>query len=211
MSWSPAPYVPLSNAVAALLAPHAEVVIHDLRSDRIAHIAGNFSRRRVGDPSLNDRANVGSFEHDVIGPYAKSNWDGRALRSISIVLRNAERVPEGLLCINVDVSAFEVARAALAGLLTLPDPGLPRGKALFPLDWREAINDEVATFLAERRATIAGLGVADQIALLVRLDDRALFEVRGAANHVADVLGCSRATFYKRLASARAARKDDAA
>ncbi len=39
---------PIAQAIAALLHPHAEVVIHDLRSGRIVDIWNAFSHRKAG-------------------------------------------------------------------------------------------------------------------------------------------------------------------
>lgn len=199
---SPQSLLAIADALAALFAPHVEAVVHDICTGRIAHIAGNFSRRRVGDPSLSEAADLAPFATDVIGPYEKANWDGRALRSQSVVLRDDKGAPAFLLCINMDVSAFAAARSALDALLT-PAAALPSAQQLFPSDWREAVNAAVAAFLRDRRTTRAGLDPAGQEALVAALDARGLFAVRGAANHVADLLGCSRATLYKRLSASR--------
>jgi predicted transcriptional regulator YheO len=192
-----------ADAICALLAPHVEAVVHDLTQDRIVHIAGNFSRRNVGDPSLSEVGDLKPFAGDVIGPYLKSNWDGRALRSMSAVHRDEAGVARFLLCINLDLSAFAAVRKALDALLTEP-AGLLQAEALFPSDWRESVNAALTEFLAERRATLRGLDIAAQETLIARLDARGHFAVRGAAPYLADRLGCSRATLYKRLAAARA-------
>ena len=43
---------PIAQAIAARLHPHAEVVIHDLRSGHIVDIWNAFSHRKPGDESL---------------------------------------------------------------------------------------------------------------------------------------------------------------
>lgn len=198
----PAFLIATADAVTVLFSPQVEAVVHDLGSNRIVHIAGNFSRRRVGDPSLSDVGDLAPFSDDMIGPYGKTNWDGRELRAVSLVLRDEDGAPAFLLCVNMDVSAFKAARTALDALLEVPAT-LPKADALFPSDWREALNAAVAEFLAERLATLAGLDAVVQTELIATLDARGLFAVRGAANYIADVLGCSRATLYKRLSAAR--------
>jgi len=52
MTDSFAAHRPVAQAIAALLHPHAEVVIHDLRNDRIVEIWNAFSHRQAGDESL---------------------------------------------------------------------------------------------------------------------------------------------------------------
>ena len=67
------PFAAVGACISALLYPHAEVVIHDLRTDRVAAIWNSFSRRAVGDPSL-----LGNIADDlevgqVFGPYDSSS------------------------------------------------------------------------------------------------------------------------------------------
>ena len=56
--------------------PNAEVVIHDLATNKIAYLANNLSKRKPGDD-----AGLEDFELDggagVTGPYEKLNWDGK--------------------------------------------------------------------------------------------------------------------------------------
>jgi predicted transcriptional regulator YheO len=203
MPWNPKPYIAIADAIALLFKPQVEVVLHDLAEDRIVHIAGAFSRRRAGDASLNDIEDIRALPGAIVGPYAKSNFDGRELKSISVVLRDARDKPAGLLCINLDVSALEAARAALDRLMLVAAAPRERPAALFAADWREKINDEIAAFLSARSASLAALSQDDVVALVGGLDSQGLFAVRNAADHIAAALGISRATLYKRLATAR--------
>ena len=85
------PYVPVCQAIATLLQPHAEVVLHDLATGNIAYIANAFSKRRPGDSSMTDLDVAISIDSSVIGPYRKTNWDRRQLRSVTAVLRDRQR------------------------------------------------------------------------------------------------------------------------
>jgi D-arginine utilization repressor len=203
MPWNPTPFIAIADALALLLQPQAEVVLHDLAEDRILHIAGNFSKRRAGDPSLSDVDELVPFPTGVIGPYAKSNVDGRALKSISVVIRDEAEAPVGLLCVNLDISAIAAARAVLDGLMLTATPTQPQAADLFATDWRERVNAEIAAYLTQRKASLAGLTAEDLTGLVAALDRAGLFAIRKAADHIAAALGVSRATLYKRLAEAR--------
>jgi D-arginine utilization repressor len=197
------PYIPISEAIAQLFAPHAEVVLHDLKSGTIRHIANCFSKRRPGDDSLTDIAAV-DLNATMIGPYAKTNWDGRRLKSMSVVIRSPAGKPVGLMCINHDVEAFSAMAEQLLGMIALPSPPVSRA-TLFTGDWREQINERIGSFLAERSATLAGLQADDVNALIASLDSAGVFEIRNAVSYVADVLSISRATLYNRLKAIRLA------
>ncbi len=203
MAWNPVPFIAIADALALLFQPQVEAVVHDLAEDRILHIAGNFSKRRIGDPSLSDLDDFKPFPTDVIGPYAKSNIDGRTLKSITVVIRDENGLPVGLLCVNIDVSTFEAVRAVLDGLMLSPAPPQIQAEQLFTADWRERVNAEIAAFLVSRKASLSGLTAEDFTQLVAELDRSGLFAVRKAADHIATALGVSRAKLYKRLADAR--------
>ncbi len=202
-------HIPSADAIARLMAPHVEAVIHDLLQGRIHYIINCFSKRRVGDPSLTDTQDI-DLSATVIGPYAKTNWDGRRLKSVSTVIRDASGAPVGLMCINYDVEAFAQVLKELAGMVTLPAP-VASATQLFASDWRETINDHVGAFLAARKKTFAGLMANDVNALIAVLDGAGVFNIRNATTYVADIIGCSRATLYNRLKYVRTQENDHAA
>ena len=43
-------YRPICDAIAALFQPYVEVVLHELATDKAVYIAGNFSKRVLGEP-----------------------------------------------------------------------------------------------------------------------------------------------------------------
>jgi len=198
MSHPLTPLIPVCDAIATLFSPHVEAVLHDLDSGLIFHIANAFSKRRPGDSSLNEAGLASSLEDDVIGPYGKSNWDGRRLKAITAVLRDADGRPIGLLCINHDIEAFAGIFDQLKSMVDIAAP-MPKTSALMAEDWREAVNSVIGDFLGTRRATLAGLTSADMDELIGMLDARGVFAIRKAVPYVAEILKLSRATIYNRL------------
>lgn len=195
-----ASHFPTAEAVAALLHPHAEVVIHDVVTDRVVRIWNAFSKRRPGAPSYLGHDPDLLKEADTYGPYEKANPDGTRIKSISAVLRDKNGRPAGFLCINLDLSKFDAAIALLSAFATpladLPEP-------LFRYDWREQINLQIRDFLAETGKSMTALERADRISLLARLDKAGLFQTRNATPFIAQTLGVSRATVYGLLTEAR--------
>lgn len=199
-------HIPVADAIARLFFPHVEVVLHDLETGQIAHIANGYSRRRSGDASLTDDGISAEGEADIIGPYAKRNWDGRRLKSITAVLRDADGKAIGLFCINQDIETFAALGDQLKALTILPDPA-PAASPLMAGDWRETINGVIGDYLSERNTALAGLTGGDIDDLLIRLEARGIFEIRKAVPYVAEILRLSRATIYNRLAAARGRRQ----
>ena len=190
-------YQSIADAIATLFYPYAEVVLHDLATQSVAYIANNFSKRELGDDSgLEELENTP--DATVIGPYEKLNWDGRKLRSISVVLRDDAGAALGMMCVNLDISVFEGARAALdlflSGSKLVAQPAL-----LFEDDWRERINRFIHGWLQQRQLSLSILSREHKRELVQALLREGAFRGKNAADYVANVLGMGRATVFKHL------------
>jgi D-arginine utilization repressor len=194
-------YIPICDAVAQLFWPHAEAVLHDLATGKIFYIANPYSKRRVGDTSLNDPGYGYDRNQAVIGPYGKTNWDGHRLKSVTTVLKDGRNQSFGLLCINHDIEAFAGIVDQFKNLIEIPPSTL--AAPLLTEDWREAVNRTIQEFLSWRKMTMAGLTLSDTQDLIKTLDERGIFEIRNAVPYVADILRVTRATIYNRLSAAR--------
>ena len=192
---------PMADGIAALLFPFAEVVVHDLASQTVVHIANNLSRRVLGDASALDDLAHADVE-SVIGPYEKQNWDGGRMRSVSVVVRDDVSAPMGVVCINLNVAVFEQARATLdlfvSGARVVPQP-----EQLFRDDWQERVNTFLHAWLTERQLALAGLSRERKRELVTALEHDGAFRGRSAANYVAKLLGIGRATVFKYLKNVR--------
>lgn len=196
-------YRAIADAIATLFFPHAEVVLHDLRSQKIDYIANNLSKREVGDDAaLEDLLEPGTDETNI-GPYEKLNWDGQKIRSLSTVLRDSAGKPLAVLCINLNISLFENARAAL-DLFLSPSRLIPQPDALFRDDWQERINTFLNGRLREHQLSLSVLNRDHKRELVLALHAEGAFKGKSAANYVANVLGMGRATVYKHLKELKA-------
>ena len=200
-------YIPVAEAIARLFHPNAEVVIHELAGDRVYHIANPFSGRQPGDISLLKlSAEDLEGQTDIIGPYEKAGNNGQAIRSITAVLREDTGKARGLMCINLDYSAYEPALNLLEALIR-PRQAETHPEILFRNDWRDQIKLEARTFLNETRKSIDTLDAPTRKALMKRLEERGLFYAKKSVEQVAALLGVSRATAYNDLQAIRSTRK----
>lgn len=195
---------PTCQAIADLLYPHAEVVLHDLARDVILGVWNGFSARQPGDSSLLSELPGNPGEGLVIGPYEKVTIDGRRLTSISAAVLDADGATRGLLCVNLDRSPLDRIVTALTSLAAAPPMG-PRPPALFERDWRDRIALQVDEWCRERGVHRDALARPDRIEIVRVLDEQDLFATRRAAEHVARALGVSRATVYQLLRESRTA------
>jgi len=189
-------YTPVAEAISLLLAPHVEVVIHNLKTQRIEAIFNPFSKRKVGDESLLDEEVTHLGTQDLFPPYLKTNWDGRKMKSVTAVLRDQRGVAVGLMCINLDISKWEEMHHFILDLIK---PATARPDFLFKNDWRESINLYVSVYLKEHSLRLESLNKEEKQQLLFALHKEGAFEPKHAASYIADVLHISRATVYKYL------------
>ncbi|UZE35890.1 transcriptional regulator [Pseudomonas sp. B21-059] len=188
----------IADAIATLFFPHAEVVLHDLRTQKIDYIANNLSKREVGDDAALEDLLSGDSSERNIGPYEKLNWDGQKIRSLSSVLRDSQGQPMAVLCINLNISLFENAKAAL-DLFLSPSKLIPQPDSLFRDDWQERINTFLHNWLRERQLGLNLLTREHKRELVLALHAEGAFKGKSASNYVANVLSMGRATVYKHL------------
>lgn len=195
-------WAPVCQAVALLLGPYAEVVLHDPDTDRVLEIWNPMTSRGPGDPSLlGELDELDSSAQDVYGPYEKLLADGRRLSSVSAVLRDAQDRPSVVLCINLDRSPLEQAAAVLSAFGA---PAVQRPEPLFEQDWSERIQHVIGAYVRETGRPVERLTRHDRLAILGRLEEARVFAVRRAAPVVAGALRVSRSTVYGLLAELRA-------
>lgn len=191
-------YFSVGQAITALLHPHAEVVIHDLKTGQIAAIYNSFSKRKAGDESLIEELPDSALLPDVFPIYTKVNWDGKKLKSSTATLRDKNNTPIGLLCINLDVSKWEEFRHLLDQWSNI-QCYQNQPEVLFKDDWREKINLYVSDYLSKEGLTLKMLSKEKKRDLIQTLHREGAFKAKNAATYVADVLDLSRATVYNYL------------
>lgn len=194
------PVVPVCQLLALLLAPHGEIAIHDLATERIVGLWNPISGRLVGDDSHMDELPEACDGGTVFGPYPKALLDGRSLTSVSAVLLDEAGDRRGLLCVNLDRTPLDHIAALATSLLaatTAPPP------ELMERDWRERIALRVQQWCRERAVRHDTLSRGARRELVGMLDAEGLFAVRGAADLAAEALGVSRATVYSLLKETR--------
>jgi predicted transcriptional regulator YheO len=191
-------FLSTAEAIASLLYPYAEVIVHDLTTRKILAIKNNFSKRCIGDDSLLEEEADFTGSQDVLGPYDKTNWDGGRLKSITSILRDPLGKAIGLMCINLDVSQFEVVSKLMEVFLgknTLQT----QPPVLFNDDWQEKINNYVHTYLKEHHCSLNHLSRDEKRKLILKLYEEGAFRGKNAASYIGKILNLSRATIYNYL------------
>lgn len=201
---------PIMKAIAGAVGPHCEVVLHDLsRHDMERTIAaienGHVTGRTVNGPSTNlglEMLRQEAEDHDEFG-YRGRTPDGRELRSSSVYFRDTQGTVIGALCINVDMTPMQAARAALDEVLR-SNAAAPRREEIFASDITDVLDTLIETAIENTGKTVALMDRDDKIDVLRFLDERGAFFVKRAVDRVSRRLGISRVTGYNYLEQIRA-------
>lgn len=185
-------YTSLCDAIVTLMNPLVELVIHDIHANSIVYIKGSLSQRKIGDPSLLDKESLNNLDSVV---YPKINFDGKLVKSISVVLES-----KWLFCINCDVSVFSKMQNLSQAILT---QGSTQPKALFTHDWQDKLHLSIHTYLQNHHLSFDHLNHSHKKSLVTHLFSLDAFREKNAAEYVAKVLKLGRATVFKYLKELR--------
>lgn len=195
------PYVALCDAIGKLFYPNVEVVLHDLEAKKLVHIVNAFSKRRVGDTMISELKDLGSIKENWVGPYDKTSSEGKRLKAVSIIVRDVEEKPLGMICINYNTEPIETLFESLKGFLHVNTEAKP--SVLFSQSWREHTDETIEKYLSSKNIALSGLSSEDKKELIGFLETEGIFAIRNVAGYVCSVLNVSKATLYNWLKAIR--------
>lgn len=197
------PYVALCDAIAKLFYPNVEVVMHDLEAKKLVHIVNAFSKRRVGDAMLSELKDLNNIKEDWVGPYDKVGSDGKRLKAVSIIVRDSDEKPIGMICINYNIEPIETLFESLKGFLHVT-PSETKPPVLFSQSWREHTDETIEKYLSSKNIALSGLSSDDKKELVIFLENEGIFAIRNVVGYICSVLNISKATIYNWLKAVRA-------
>lgn len=188
----------VGEAVATLLHPYAEVVLHDLRTGRIVRIWNSFSDRQAGDLSnLKEAETAFPSDQRVLGPYDKAlNSEGRT-KSITAAMRDEDGQLFGFMCINLDVSLLDRAAALLSAFASSE---LKRPEPIYRNDMKQHIHYLVRDYSLKVNRPVDNLTREERVELVSMINRDGLFQARNSVKLVATAMKISRASVYNLLA-----------
>ncbi|MAS86757.1 MAG: hypothetical protein CMH30_02075 [Micavibrio sp.] len=191
-------YKSTAEAAAKLLNPLVEIVIHNLETNTIEAIYNNFSNRKIGDDSNFEVAEIDNLSA-VIGPYQKTNWDGRKLKCTTAVLYDDDGKAFGTICMNMDVSQFELLGNFAENMMRLNENITAPDRRIFESNLDEQINVFVKEYTDQNKKALITLSKEDKKQIVKDLQLKGAFEQKNAADYIAKILSISRATVYNYL------------
>ncbi|MCX6017680.1 MAG: PAS domain-containing protein [Chloroflexi bacterium] len=196
----------LAVALHDLLGPMCEVVVHDFADleHSIIQIEGDVTYRAIGGAATDlilESVRTNATESDLYG-YATSQPGGRIMKSSTVFLRDVKNHAIGALCINLDMTDFVAFRNRLDALVHTQDSERATTETLSD-NLFETVQSAVEETIYESGRSLHTMSREDMIDLVVKLEQKGLFQVKRAVPIVADMLGLSRATVYNYLRRGR--------
>ncbi len=204
----------VAKALECALNQHTEVVVHNLRRPEasiVEIVNGHVSGRRVGSAIIAGPAEDKAFdtlvaskaaahpnEVRVVANYTSRAGDGRALRSSSVVMFDADGVPAAALCVNIDLGAIErIQRDIQAALIPTILPPLPAPRSETNIE--DLIEEIITSALDSAGVPVERMSKAEKMAAVASMHERGLFVIRGSVERVAARLGVTKFTIYNYL------------
>jgi predicted transcriptional regulator YheO len=203
--------------LGSIVGPHVEVVLHDLTKPEasVAALAnGHVSNRKVGASILEGPREDQGFSrlseelqtrgeaiHTVVGDYTTVIGHDRRLRSSTVIFRDGGGEPFAALCLNADMSQFEMAHAWLGQLL---QPLQSTGAVVTDKpEMSELIQEIITDAVRLTGRPLALMSKLEKISAVRAMQQRGLFIAKGGVEHAAKALGVSRYTIYNYLEALR--------
>lgn len=192
---------------AELLGPTYEITLYDLTEDPavLAAFSGEEPSPSADLVAQHMQACLQSTKEDSCLNQNLPLPDGKTLRSSALLLREETGAPYGLLCVSFDDSAFQALNESLLKLIH-PDAFIQRKqereKPVPPSPARDtearmrALFEEVTEPL---QLPLDRLTQKERMLVIAKLQERGLFQFKGAVQHAAQKLNCSQASIYRYL------------
>jgi predicted transcriptional regulator YheO len=204
---------PIVEMLGRFVGPHIEVVLHDLTQPHASVVAlanGHISNRSVGSPILmgpmDDKGFIAAYEaigdrveqrHSVVPDYVTLAPDGRKLKSGTVVFRDASGEPFAALCLNADMSNFELLHGWLGQLLA-PQATPEAADAQRP-ELDTLMMDIISDAVRRLGKPVSMMNREEKITAVQTMLQRGLFIVKGSVERAAATLEVSRFTIYNYL------------
>lgn len=198
------------DGLSQMLGRRYEVILHDLShmESSIVAIKGDVTHREIGGPATNYLLQVlkkyGDEAPDSIN-YRSVLPDGRILRSSTMFIRDDERHIIGSLCINQDLTDYIVASKMMQDLCSFHEPVSTdyEPQEMFAHDINEVVESIVHSELEMVRKPVAYMQKEDKLEVVESLENKGIFDVKGAVEYVAERLGVTNFTVYNYLKEVR--------
>jgi len=198
-------YIEIGKMMGEMFSPSLEVVIHDLRKPKESIIFvynGSITGRKIGDVTTDlGRLRISDPKTpEALVGYDNKSPSGHRLKSSSLAIKNEKGSLIGSFCVNWDLTPFDQFESFMSAFLkTEPLSILNDGEDFGVNDAQKSIEDLVDEFIAERGWSSKQLSAEQRAEVANAMQEKGVFEKRGAASTLAQKLNVTRASIYNYL------------
>ena len=200
----------IADAIVGSFPRHLEVVVHDLSHPRksIKYIAGDVTHRKPGGPVtdmvIKALHQEGSGIRDRLN-YKTNTKDGRVLKSSTAFIRDDAGEVIAAFCINFDMTDYLNAVHALEIFSSTASSFNGQEKVeMFAVSIAETIESLFNQAVVKIGKQSASMSTEEKIALVKELETSGVFQIKGAVDQTALLMGVSKYTVYNYLKKIRA-------
>ena len=200
----------MMQSLSDMLGCRYELILHDLShlESSVVAVQGNITNRKPGAPATNFLIQMlKKYGDDAPNSVNYKNVlpDGRILRSSTTFIRDSEGHIIGSLCINQDLTDFMVVGKLIKEFTSFSEP---EGEdhvhqEVFAYDISEVMESMVQSELDSVRIPAAYMQKEDKRAIVQRLKEKGIFDIKGSVEYVAERLGVTNFTIYNYLKEVR--------
>jgi predicted transcriptional regulator YheO len=202
-------YIPVCDALAKMIGPHCEVLIHDLTHPlhSIFYIVnGHLSGREEGDsvgPLFKEFIQTAQNNHDMLVNYYYFE-QGKPFKDTKVLIRDGDGRAIGCLCVNIMIEEYLQALDVLQRFCdTVPlqhyGEQASNDEKNDDLNISRMVKDFIANACMELRKTTDKPTKEERKEMVRFLEEKGIFCVKGAVDWVAEAMEISRFTVYNYL------------
>lgn len=204
-------YKKIVSYFGELLGPTYEVILHILTSETDSYIGaianGELSGRSMTAPLTDFAKNLIKdkvyLEKDFITGYKGTMSNGREFRSSTLFIKDSTGKLTGLLCINFDVDQYKYIAKDILNLaqIILPLNDLTTSHTNpYIENFSNSVRDIILTVIDSKLLSPdIKLSQNQKIEIIEILEEKGVFQVKGAVVEVAATLNISEASVYRYL------------
>lgn len=198
----------LADSIVALFGKNCEACVHDLTSlqNSLVYLQGNVTGRQLGAPATDLLAR--RLKKDGANPkdmhnYQTTTEDGRTLKSSTSFVKDSHGKPVAAFCINFDTTDFYNASQALSPFLSTTDFNQDDSHETFCHSVEQTVEVVFKQGIQEVGKHPVTMNVEEKTRLIEFLEENGTFQLKGAVDEVAHLMGVTKFTVYNYLKKVR--------
>ena len=188
------------DGIASVFGTFCEVVLHSLEdpSRSVVKIVNGVATGRDVDSPITAEAlvqlhEIAQQDGSDIRHTCKRTPDGQLFKSTSMVIRNSQRKPVGMLCININMN---VPASDFIGAFLVNEADKVQTAAHFPSSVDDLVENTVDRTIQEVNSNQQLSNKVKNKHIIMSLFDKGIFDIKESVPLVARKLGVSRHTVY---------------